>query len=387
MELWSRARQLWAEVGHPRHLARLVTTGRWPRLEMAIKAALAALIAWQVALWLPFAPAEEYPYYAPLGAVVASYTSVRTSFTESVSSVLAILTGAALALTASEVVPADVVLVPLVVGVGVLLAGLPFFGGQSSWVPIAALFVLVIGDEDPFTYVRAYAGLTLLGAALAVAITTLLPTVPLAQSGRALSRLAATLADQLDDLADGLRSDEPPSAAQWRERSLAIDPVLASVRSSGSDVRQSLKVNARARRERGTIERQRGEAIVLDSVATRTADLTAMLIDVHVAGRTYAEVEEKLREPIARALCAAADAVRPLGEEAAPRAPEVGVLRQEVRDLSQEVAAEQMPDNLSREMAGAVVTAVRRLLGALASGLEDEHERRSEDEEAVRPST
>ncbi len=372
---------------HLRSALRLAGTGRWPRLEMALKAALAALIAWQLAHWLPLAVAEQYPYYAPLGAVVAAYPSVRASASESVHSVAAIIAGAALALLAEWILPNEGVLVPLVVGVGVLIAGLPIFGSARSWVPIAALFVLVIGAQDPLSYAAAYAGLTLLGAAVAVVINLLFPTVPLVQSSWAMTSLASILADQLDDLAAGLRSDDPPSAEQWRERLRAIDPVLQSVRTSGADVHQSLRVNARARRERGNIERQRSEAIVLDSVATRTADLTDMLIDVHVAGQTHADIEDRLKEPIARALCTAADAVRPLGEESAPRAPEVGMLRQEVRNLSQAVAALEMPDALSREMAGAVVTALRRLLGALASGLEDEDERAREEEEAVRPAS
>jgi len=385
MQLPDRARALRREVEHPRDLARLVSTGRWPRLEMAVKSAIAALIAWQLALWLPVAPAEEYPYYAPLGALVASYTNVRTSITSSVSSVLAILTGAALALVVSELVPPDALLVPLVVGVGVLLAGLPVFGSQSSWVPIAALFVLVIGEEDPFLYVRAYAGLTLLGAVVAVLITSLLPTIPLAQSSRAMEQLASTLADQLDELADGLLADEPPSSSQWRERSRSIEPVLASVRSSGSDVRRSLSVNLRARRERGTVERQRSAALLLESVATRTADITDLVLDIRAVGESGVDVEAPLRAPSAHALRAAAAAVRPLWRESAPRAPEVGLLRQRVRDLSAAAARQEMPDSRGREMAGAVITALRRLLGALSSGLEEARDRRQDEDDAVTP--
>ncbi|WP_298803434.1 hypothetical protein [uncultured Pseudokineococcus sp.] len=387
MDALERARRIRGEVRHPRDLRRLLTTGRWPRGEMALKAAVAALLAWQVALWLPFAPAEQYPYYAPLGAVVAAYPSVRSSTVESLYSVAAIIAGAALAVIIEALIPAQVLLVPAVVGVGIVVAGLPVFGSARSWVPIVALFTLVIGATEPLTYALAYTGLTLLGATLAVLLNLLLPTVPLAQSSWAIAQLATTLADQLDDLADGLESDDPPTSSQWRDRARSIDPVLQSVRASGLDVRRSLRANARARRERGVVDRQRSEALVLESVATRTADLTDLLIDVHAEGETGLDVEDEVREPTARALRAAAAAVRPLGEEPAPRAAEVGLLRQRVRELSEAVAEVEVPDRRAREATGAVVTALRRLLGGLASGLEDQAERDAEAQEAVTPTS
>ncbi|WP_432548391.1 aromatic acid exporter family protein [Kineococcus sp. SYSU DK004] len=382
-----RARGALAAARHPKDLIRLATTGRWPRLEMALKAAAAALIAWQVALWLPFAPAEQYPYYAPLGAVIAAYTNVRSSVTSSVGAVLAVLAGAGLAVAAGELITADLVLVPLVVGIGVLLAGLRIFDGQSNWVPIAALFVLVVGAQDPGTYILAYAGLTLLGAAVAVLLNLVLPTVPIAQSSRAMRHLAATLADQLDDLAGGLSLEEPPSSPAWQERLQSIEPVLASVRSTKSQTSSSLSANARARREHGVVERQRNAAVVLETVATRTADLSDLILDVRAVGETGVDVEAPLRAPTARALRAAAAAVRPLGHEDSPRAPEVGLLRQRLRELSEAAAAQDMPDYRGREMAGAVTTGLRRLLGALATGLEEEQERRRVEQDAVPPTS
>ncbi|MEJ5945548.1 FUSC family protein [Pseudokineococcus basanitobsidens] len=387
MDVRGQARRAGETLRRPRHVARELGIGRFPRLEMAVKAALAATIAWQVAQLLPVPAAEQYPYYAPLGAVVAAYPSVRSSVGESVRSVLGVIAGAVLALGAEALLPAQGVLVPVVVGVGVLVAGFRVFGDQRSWVPIAALFVLVVGTQDPLVYVTAYSGLTLLGAAVSVLLTMLLPTVPLSQSTRAMVRLATTLADQLDDLADGLTSADPPTSSQWRARSQAIDPVLASVRASGLDVRRSLRANARAHRERGVVDRQRGEALVLDAVATRTSDLTDLLLDVHVPGRTELDLAEPLREPTARALRAAAAVVRPLAQESRPRPDEVTTMRHAVQHLSQVLAEQDLPGARSREAAGAVVTGLRRLLGALVGASEDQRRREQEDADALRPST
>jgi len=46
-----------------------------------------------------------------------------------------------------------------------------------------------------------------------------------------------------------------------------------------------------------------------------------------------------------------------------------------------------MPGRRGREMAGAVTTALRRLLGALSSGVEDERERRRDEDEDVTPAS
>ncbi|ROP26516.1 hypothetical protein [Pseudokineococcus lusitanus] len=377
------ARRARAAARNPRRVARLAVIGRWPRVEMALKAALSAAIAWQIASVLPLDAAETYPYYAPLGAVVATYPSIQGSVAESLRSVLGIIAGAVLALTADALVPAGAVLVPVVVGVGVLVAGLRVFGDQRSWVPMAALFVLVIGAQDPITYVTAYSALTLMGAAVAVVVAMLLPTVPLAQSTRAIARLATTLADQLRDLADGVEADEPPPVAQWRERARSLEPVLATVRASSTDVRRSLRANARASRERGVVDRQRGEALVLDAVATRTSDLTDLLLDTGVVGGEHVAVVEPLRAPTAEALRACATAVRPLAQVDRPRGEDVDEVRAAVRRLSDAVAAAEVPTALQREGAGAVVTALRRLLGALVGALEDA-ERREDDAEALR---
>ncbi|MEJ5913547.1 FUSC family protein [Pseudokineococcus sp. 1T1Z-3] len=385
MDLAWQARRVGRALRHPRHLLRQLGIGRWPRVEMALKAAMSAFLAWQLASLLPLPAAERYAYYAPLGAVVASYPSVASSVSQSLRSVLGIIAGGLLALSAEALVPGQTALVPLVVALGILLAGLPVFGEQHSWVPMAALFVLVVGADEPVVYALAYSGLVLLGAAVAVVVTLLLPTVPLAQTTRAMQRLATTLADQLDDLAGGLLVDDPPSSSQWRERSRAVEPVLASVRASGLDVRRSLRANARAHRERGVVERQRGEALVLDAVATRVGDLTDLLLDVHATGRTQVDLADRLRDPTARVLHAAAATIRPLAQEDHPRPEEVAATREALQHLSTVLDAQEGMRPRSREAAGAVVTALRRLLGALTSASEDEHTRR-EDADVLEPS-
>ena len=51
------------------------TWARHPRYGLAAKAALAASLAWAVVQLVP-GPASAYPYYAPLGAVIATSTTL-----------------------------------------------------------------------------------------------------------------------------------------------------------------------------------------------------------------------------------------------------------------------------------------------------------------------
>ena len=119
----------------------------------------------------------------------------------------------------------------------------------------AAVFVLIVGASASIDYVLAYTGLILLGGLIAVIVNALLPEVPLAPSGSALERFVTVIAGQLDELADGLRRNEPLSAQEWRKRLRSIEPVRASVRSSGQQVQTSLRGNVRTRRYLDVVDR------------------------------------------------------------------------------------------------------------------------------------
>ena len=64
------AGHIWSRLGD--------VLGRYPRVPLALKSAFAAGLAWLAVLPLG-GVADEYPYYAPLGAVVAMGATVVTS--------------------------------------------------------------------------------------------------------------------------------------------------------------------------------------------------------------------------------------------------------------------------------------------------------------------
>ena len=188
-----------------------------PQLGLAAKSSLAAGLAWL--LVQPFGGvADDYPYYAPLGAVVAVSTTVSGSARTTLQALVSIGLGAALGALAGVAPVPTVVGLVVVVAVAGLMAGWHRLGLSGSWVPVSALFVLVLGGGDPTHYLGGYLGLTTLGMLVGTAVNLALPQTVLAPAGEAEHRLRAALADQLDDLADGLLADEAPDAADWRRR-------------------------------------------------------------------------------------------------------------------------------------------------------------------------
>jgi hypothetical protein len=71
-------------------------------------------------------------------------------------------------------------------------------GQQAGWVSSAAVLMLTVGASDPGAYVLRHAGLTLIGAAVGVLVTTVLfPTLQLTQAVEQIARTRAMLAGHL----------------------------------------------------------------------------------------------------------------------------------------------------------------------------------------------
>src|SRR5690606_17553276 len=90
-------------------------------------------------------------------------------------------------------------------------------GAMGSWVPISALFILIVGRTDTDGYVLAYLGLTAIGGAVGVLVNVVAPPLPLVATRRVQESLRDVIADQMEGLARGLRRDPLPSAAEWGE--------------------------------------------------------------------------------------------------------------------------------------------------------------------------
>ncbi len=349
------------------------TWARHPRWGLAVKAALAASLAWAVVQLVPDA-AGEYPYYAPLGAVIATCTTLAGSARESMQTVGAISLGAGVALGIDALAYPNVATVAVVVALGVLLAGWSVLGGSGSWVATAALFTLIIGNADPFGYVAGYAGLTLLGALIGLGITAVFPPLPMAPAQAQLAQLRDLLAEQLDDLADGLRQETLPDGAQWRGRMRAIDPVLTRMRTAVQLSDEARRGNRRARRHADDAQQLYEHARALESLAFLVADVTELVRENEHAELDFDEIAmgPTLRPATAEALARLADVLRSvaddaIGDDVVGDPVVVAAARAAVEGLAGRIRDERSAHGQDLFVAGSVVTTLRRCLTAVVA--------------------
>lgn len=278
-------------------------------MALACRASVAATLAWLVASVIP-GPAAEYPYYAPLGAVIATSATLRGSVLESLQTVAGIVVGAVIALGVSAVMPSTWLTVSVVVLIGALVAGWKRLGSGSSWVPTAALFVLIVGGGDPVGYVLGYAGLTLLGAVIGMTVNAAVPPLPLAPSQVRLKRLRDALADQLDALADGLAQPEPPSAQEWAERGRSVQPLLEDMRRVVGQTTEARRGNRRVQRHQQAADDQYDQAKALERLTFAVQDMTQLLEDSERRENERTALGPELRPPTAEALAQLAGVLR-----------------------------------------------------------------------------
>ncbi|WP_454048854.1 hypothetical protein [Cellulomonas sp. Marseille-Q8402] len=248
-----------------RRVARFLA--RAPGVARALRATAAAVLAWLLVGLVP-GPWSDYPYYAPLGAVIATAVTVRGSTLRSAQTVLGIALGAVIARVTDALPVPAIAGLAVVVLVGVLVSEWRVLGDMGSWVPTAALFVLIIGDSDPVGYVSAYVGLTLAGALVGVGVNLVLPPLPLTPADHALLRLRDATADHLEASAAAVRENqaELPSTTTLLAARTAASGAVASAR-------EAARGNWTAQRYRTWRERQDRYAGALDGAAAAALDV------------------------------------------------------------------------------------------------------------------
>ncbi|RYV49368.1 FUSC family protein [Pengzhenrongella frigida] len=259
---------------------------RHARVQLALKGAFAAAMAWFVAARLLPDDVATYAYYAPLGAVIAIHPTVHRSATEAGRNVAGIVIGAVIALVTEALLGVSVLTVALVVAVGILVGGMRWLGSQSGWVPTAALLTLVVGSHDQQDYVLAYAGLTLMGAVLAVMVNLLLPSLPMVRSARSLTDLRDTLAGELDALADHYCPPADSAARAERSSRRHLDHLLGEMQSAVRESGEAADANRRARTQRETLRGLHRQAQALEQLGFLVQDLGLLLDDHDSGGRS-----------------------------------------------------------------------------------------------------
>jgi uncharacterized membrane protein YgaE (UPF0421/DUF939 family) len=337
------------DTGHPPLLRRLwrVLSGSvasallWPRLQLAMKAALAAGIAFFIAPFMP-GSAADYPYYAPLGALVAMYENVSGSMRQGVQTLVGLAIGIGLAFMLFSLGEPTPVTVAIVMGLGVILAGLPRIGSGSDWIPTAALLVLLVGGHDPDRFSFGY--LVQMGAGVTVGIVVnLLVFPPLHFKAAALSiaELRLALSRQLADMATALQENWPPEHEDWSRRADALAASARSVRLAVEKADASRRANPRRRLHPRDIDVDYRNLRDLEQMTFHVQDVTQVLSDVIWAEDTPFVVPDEFTAPLSAAMSAVSDVLRSPEEESPERQTELaGTAEAAVQELSRRIAAE-----------------------------------------------
>jgi uncharacterized membrane protein YccC len=334
-----------------------------PRAALAGKTALAALVAWLVGRQIP--GASEYSFYAPFGAVATMHPAVSRSASEAVRGLAAIVLGGALGVLADAVVGPSSATLALVVGVGVLLGGLPWLGASRVYVPLAGVFVLLVGQGDEVSYAASYAGLFLLGGVVSIVINAALPTLALGTADQAVDALRVEVVARLRLIADQLATDcEDPLPGQDHDRS-GLRRALARAQTVLGEVDESAAGNLRARRDPSAVTGRTEEFRALERAVLLIDDLYGLSED-SPWGTPVGRLSRELRAPMATALRELAEAVREVGvhdDEPGRRRRVDRAVQDLVTALAQH--EEENDHDAQTLVVATVVTTLRRTLSAV----------------------
>jgi uncharacterized membrane protein YccC len=344
---------------------------REPWLQRGVRAALAAALAWQVAVLLPPAIAQ-YAYYAPLGAVIAVHPTVADSAAAAWRTVLAILLGFALAVTVHEVATPlpGALTIALIVALAIGVEQWRILGEHASWVSFAAVLMLTVGTADPARYAVSYAGLTLLGAAIGVLVTTVLfPPLQLTTAVRRIGTTRTLLAGHLQDIAAGLRRGEVPTPGQWAGRGRELDVALDRMRVAEGVVERARRANPRARHWGGTAAGIREQSRALDRVAVLVDDLTTLVVEFQPHRRGIDRIDGGTGWVLADALDSLAHVVctpgRPTEQASGERETAIEAAEEALRRLTTLLRTSEVADDEGFFALGAVTIGMYRSLDTL----------------------
>ncbi|MFF1830035.1 aromatic acid exporter family protein [Paenarthrobacter sp. NPDC058040] len=250
------------------------------RLLFAAKTALAAGLAWYLAPLMP-GPAAAYPYYAPLGALVSMHPTVAASAKHGLQSLLGLALGIGMAFAVTTVAAPTAFSVALVVGLGVLIGGLPRLGSASEWIPMAALFVLVLGDSNAESFSFAYVLQMAMGVAVGFAVNWLVfPPLHLEGIDPALAGHRGALSRQLKDMARAMEESWPPDHEAWASRSGELSTTASTVRTAVLEAELSTKANPRSRRRARRLPHDLAGLRTMERLTFHVQDITDVLASV-----------------------------------------------------------------------------------------------------------
>lgn len=330
---------------------------RYTRVQLALKAAVAVAIAWTVAHFVP-GVAAQYPYYAPLGALVSMYPTVSGSAKAGLQTLVGLVTGIALALSALLLGSPTTWTIALVVGIGVLLAGIPKLGAGQDYLPMAALFVLVVGIDDPDGYSLGYIIQMLVGVAVGLTINAaLFPPLHLNGAVDGLASLRLALARQLKEMGTAITESWPPEHEDWSNRRTELISFSREVRESVQLADRSRHGNLRSRRHNHDLDADYRALRAMERVTLYVEDMTEVLATAIWTSPADMPVPDQLADQLSEAMLACGEAVETWDADS----EEFSAAREAVQKLQIEMNSAASPDS-PVDVTASLAMSMRRVL-------------------------
>ncbi|WP_299445118.1 FUSC family protein [uncultured Phycicoccus sp.] len=213
---------------------------------LLVKAAVAAVIAWQLAVRVLDSPA---PFYAPLAALLVVDRTIVRSLWLSVERVVAVIVGMSMAWVVGTFVGVTWWSMVLVMLVAMLIGRWDRLGGHGIQVPTMVLLSLLTfqWDDVDFTYLTLVE--TVVGGAVGVAVNAVvLAPMHLTAPRRAVVELTERVRGLLEDMAAGLREGwDAGQARDWHDRATRIAEAVPDVLDAVRTGRESTRFNLRHR--------------------------------------------------------------------------------------------------------------------------------------------
>ncbi|WP_144875766.1 aromatic acid exporter family protein [Microbacterium sp. 1.5R] len=279
------------------------------RLLLVAKTALAVGLAWWIAPHMP-GVTQEYPYYAPLGALVSMYPTLMGSVRSGLQTLLGLAAGIGLATVVVLTVGPTWWTIPIVVGVGVLLSGTGWFGSGKEYVPIAALFVLIVGGQDADDYSLGYLTQMAVGVIVGLLVNIVIAPAPTTLVAAArVESFRQQLSDHLHDIGYAVTESWPPENEQWVEDAASLADTTTSLRAALAEADDSRRANPRAWGRRADTQHIHDELARLDRIAHLIRDIADATADTIWDRPGALPLDPQLPEPLSAACHAVADAI------------------------------------------------------------------------------
>ena len=224
------------------------------------------------------------------------YENVAGSMRQGVQTLVGLAIGVGLAFMLFSLGQPSPLTVAVVMGLGVILAGLPKIGSGRDWIPTAALLVLLVGGHNPDTFSFGYLFQMGVGVTVGIVVNLLVfPPLHFRAAALSIAELRQALAQQLWDMGKALKESWPPEHDDWSRRSDALAAHARSVRLAVEKADASRQANPRRRLHPRDMDLDYRNLRDLERLTFHVQDVTQVLSDVIWAEDTPFVVPGRIR--------------------------------------------------------------------------------------------